>query len=233
MVKEKKKIVIIGIIIFIVCLMVSILNGAGVVVGLANTFSLYSILVLGSMPYFSIVQLFLSQILLIINDTLHGYSIKDAIDNTGVIEVYSWFALIILYMIIYKKCDDKSFRGVLFYKRRIKGIPAWSRFMIYCIVITMIFTVANDSQLDIYRDRVLLRILAGGAAVLPSITILARYTTTSIAYDLLIFTSIFKLITIINLGIQGELDIVTIIYYIIEIVIIVSSIYKDFRGEDD
>ena len=239
----KKRLIIAGII-FTCTMVLNIISGmidkqsilTSILLGASNTFTLLSFLTLMDTPLLTVSMMFVSQWLLIFNDLYCGYTLTEALNNAGPMEVYSWAAIPIIAIMNYKKLKNTSWKrkdqddkiyDIIMYKRRVYKVPMWAQFVIWCMTFSLVFMSArNNGVQQIAEAKLPIKIYISLAGVIPTMAVFMRYTTTEIAYWFMGAITILRAVTLTIMGINHELKYTSVLYFILQTAIITIAIVK-------
>lgn len=137
-----------------------------------------------------------------------------------------WLILVLLVIIInisYIKIKDKS-TNLLKYKRNIVKIPIWLRIVVYATLTNLVFGMANNENLVLLNNSRMFRIYSVIAIMMPTITMIARLTTSVLAYEMLAFQIIAEIFTLANLLLMNKANKMEEVWVILEIAVLVYCI---------
>lgn len=209
-----------------------------ILLSLSNAFSLSSLLILGKAPYLSIVQLFLSQLFVLISDIVNGLTVNESLSNIGVIEVFSSIALLIWFIVFWLK-DKKAnknkitiserVKNIVLYKRSILEVPLWGIFVVLCLVLTIFFNEINSATLEVFGSHTDLKILAAIGMILPTVSVIMHYSTTNLTYIFKALLIPFQIYTIYYMHIKHNIEIATILRFTLESAVTIYVIVQYIR----
>lgn len=233
---------VIAAIIFVASMTLNIINSfiseqtiiTSILYGISNTLTLLSYLTFIDTPMLTVIMMFMSQWCLIGNDIYLGYTLNEALNNAGPMEVYCWAALPIIASLNIKKLkktswkdkdkDDKIY-DVVMYEREAYKVPAWAHFVIWCMTFSMIFMSARgDGVQQINEAKLPIKIYISLAGVIPAVATFMRYTTTNVAYLFMVAITLLRAATLTIMGINRELKITSVLYFILQTIVITIAI---------
>jgi hypothetical protein len=199
---------------------------------IANGLSLISILSLATTPMISVITLFISEWARVIGELLIGKGFGEAVNSLGTIEIYSWF--VALFILVKEVKNTKSIKKAIISKRQPYKVPIWAIATVVFMTMTVVFNTTS-SELIVQASGSKVEQLYGSlAVVIPSITILARYTASNLAYVFLVIQSLLQTVTMIykgDINLVAIMFIATVIISLIRYILIVKNKRSD-NGKD-
>jgi len=182
-------------------------------------------------PIQTVLIIIVRQLIITIQDMWLGMTPNESISsNIGVL----FISTVILFM-QYKLSKINQNKAVNF-KEKLKLAYNYERkpiklnipicIILYSIILTVIFQLMNSETLELLSNKTPVKLYGAVAVALPVFEILAIISTTTWAYQIIVIYEIIKIITLISTYKLGGLNIQTLLYAILQLIVILYSIRK-------
>lgn len=211
--------------------------GRIIVITIANSFLIISLITSLYKSSITLILLTMSQVLLVVDEMLKGNTLGYSIENVGYTVVIGTIITLAYMVYIYNKKTSKEdklsirIKNVVLYEREPLKLPIWSSFIIWCMFLTVMFNTSNSKFLDIYANDTEFRLYVAALIVLPTFVYLSIYTTSNLIYQFYSLYILVKLYTMYKLCIINSLSWASLVSTLIEttVFIVVMKIYIKYR----
>lgn len=231
-VKNKEKTVLLLLISFTV-LIINVINGVNKELGLItmilstilDTTLLFAYIELPKHPIRAISMILIRQIVALGQDVVIGLTVKEALEIDG-----GLLLVIIIVLAVRNYTTKIESEGI---KERI--IKLWNyekqplkmkwlvHIIIYSMLVTIVATVANNNYMQLFNDKITVRIYGALAIIFPIVELIAILTTSNISYEIIIIYKIIQTVTIIQLIQYNGLSLATALIYLAQLMVVAYS----------
>lgn len=199
----------------------------GLLLGLGDALMLISFVVMINKPVLSVLMLLSSQIISFIHESITDKDLIKTLENMSISLTVIFIAIIVQFIIANKsnkKTESwkeqkitKKIKANILYDRNLVKIPIWAKIIIYSLLVTVIMTYANSKILTSMYSNVVLRVILAVSLIVPIFLIISMLTTSYLAYEMLLFKTVFNGLIVVQLIIGKEASVIQVIQLLLEI----------------